>query len=732
MSAIATTRFRVESAKRMAYAINNSLEFFYFFLGKPTAWANEDSPDTPVDNYNAMFNAYSEILAMKKIGTTNHKIGIKRYNWTSGEIYQYFDDKMDIFDYTSVDFKPFYVMNSAFGVYKCLNNASTTTTYEPVQQTFNAATAISANVITITGHGYFTGDKVNYSFSSGTTVVGLTNEASYYVTKTGTDTLKLASSRAYALSSTNLTITSGTGTHTLLQESFNVPAYTPGSDHIAIYVDNVRISSSSFTETTSGVITLSSGIAASTQVVVVEKRIESTVEPTSVVTDNTDSITPLADGYIWKYMFTVSSTNALSFMSTNWIPVDLILSNDSSAQYNLQESAAAGIYNIKVLDSGADYFGATGVVQATGASTVTLDTGATGAASYYNNMAIYIDSGTGSGQLRTISSYAGTTKVATISSAWTTQPTTAHYELTPAVTVSSYTGASGIGRIAYADIGATGSTPGMIKAIKVLSPGQLYQDATATLTSITGSGVELLPILSPSYGHGNDAQKELGAAASIVNCVFDGTETGTIVAQNQFRVTGLIKNPLLEVDSVAASAAGTITLGSSASAANSYYNNMYVTIIKGIGKGQVRKIASYVGATKVGTLSSNWDVNPTVASTYGIIASGTIYNMLTALVYSVKSGTFTNDEEVVQTTSGARGLLVYVDTGATTIYVIATSGTFGNYTITGQTSGQTATISSVTSPSVLKNYDDVILYENRKGVSRSLDQKEDFKVVLEF
>jgi len=60
--------------------------------------------------------------------------------------------------------------------------------------------------------------------------------------------------------------------------------------------------------------------------------------------------------------------------------------------------------------------------QAGGASTVTLDASASAVDDEYNNMAITIVSGTGVGQTRYISDYVGSTKVATVGSAWSTQP----------------------------------------------------------------------------------------------------------------------------------------------------------------------------------------------------------------------------------------------------------------------------------------------------------------------
>jgi len=63
-----------------------------------------------------------------------------------------------------------------------------------------------------------------------------------------------------------------------------------------------------------------------------------------------------------------------------------------------------------------------GTAQAGGASTITLDTGASASDDAYNTMLVYIESGTGAGQERTISDYVGSTKVATVSLAWSTNP----------------------------------------------------------------------------------------------------------------------------------------------------------------------------------------------------------------------------------------------------------------------------------------------------------------------
>lgn len=68
-----------------------------------------------------------------------------------------------------------------------------------------------------------------------------------------------------------------------------------------------------------------------------------------------------------------------------------------------------------------------------------------------------------------------------------------------------------------------------------------------------------------------------------------------------------------------AGGASTITLAAGASAVDDAYKNMTVRITGGTGVGQERKVASYVGATKVATLTLAWTTVPDATSTYDVI-----------------------------------------------------------------------------------------------------------------
>jgi hypothetical protein len=70
-----------------------------------------------------------------------------------------------------------------------------------------------------------------------------------------------------------------------------------------------------------------------------------------------------------------------------------------------------------------------------------------------------------------------------------------------------------------------------------------------------------------------------------------------------------------------AGASSTITLASGASASDSFYSYMYVAITSGTGSGQTRQITSYIGSTKVATVSTAWTTTPDATSVYRIYNS---------------------------------------------------------------------------------------------------------------
>jgi hypothetical protein len=85
---------------------------------------------------------------------------------------------------------------------------------------------------------------------------------------------------------------------------------------------------------------------------------QSSVEPTGV--DTTPQV--YADGYVWKFLYTIGASSASKFLSANFMPVQFVDSTDSSSlavtieQKGIQDAADSGqLAGISVLNSGAGY-----------------------------------------------------------------------------------------------------------------------------------------------------------------------------------------------------------------------------------------------------------------------------------------------------------------------------------------------------------------------------------------
>lgn len=128
----------------------------------------------------------------------------------------------------------------------------------------------------------------------------------------------------------------------------------------------------------------------------------STTKPTGI---STSPITT-ADGYVWKFMFSITTADALKFLTTNYIPVKILSSDDGSAQWDVQAAAVDGaIHVIKVTSGGSGYTGvpsviitgdgvganATAIVTANAVTAITVNTIGSG----YTNATISFSGGSG-------------------------------------------------------------------------------------------------------------------------------------------------------------------------------------------------------------------------------------------------------------------------------------------------------------------------------------------------
>ena len=120
MPAIATSKFRVHNAEQFLEAFSEAAPTnMYFYIGGVSPFVDDNNPPTPTNDTDSIeFVPWRDSIAAKRVKTDDVIQVIDRYNWTSGVVYDYYDDK----DTNLLD-DDFYVITEDYNVYKCLWNA---------------------------------------------------------------------------------------------------------------------------------------------------------------------------------------------------------------------------------------------------------------------------------------------------------------------------------------------------------------------------------------------------------------------------------------------------------------------------------------------------------------------------------------------------------------------------------------------------------------------------------
>ncbi len=385
----------------------------------------------------------------------------------------------------------------------------------------------------------------------------------------------------------------------------------------------------------------------------------STVEPSGVNTIMFDT----DDGYKWKFMYTISGAEALKFVTPHFIPVKKILTDDSSAQFSVQAAAANGaIHVINVTANGTNYIERRNTVAgATSNSIIILDSGASSVDNFFTGQSLFISAGRGSGQIKSIQNYVGELRQVTVDTPFVTTPnSTSSFHVSPKITITG----NGSGATAYANV-----ENGQIKRINIVNTGSLYSRARVTITGSQGSGATATATISPPGGHGSDPVSELYGHNVMLSTKFTGTEGNTFPSDNEFRVIGLVVNPLLTSN------------------------------------GALADDVAYNQTTRLNV------INLTGTLERDEIINGQVSGASARVVY------FANN-----TSSGMTG----------DINVVGIDGVFQNETITGNTSGATGNIIFTVPGDLLPNSGNILYLENISPSVRTFDQTEDIKLTLQY
>ena len=436
--------------------------------------------------------------------------------------------------------------------------------------------------------------------------------------------------------------------------------------------------------------TNSSGTTAST----------STTKPTGTGT----SIISTADGYKWKFMYQIPASDALKFVTPNYIPVDKVrrsngyLANtyDSApgqVQFDVETATAAAgggngaIEVVHLTTRGLQYLGEVGnVASVTNTTTVTITGASLTADDCIVNNDIYFTSGDASGEGGTITDYNGTTKVVTFTPAITAPSATDGYAIGPKVVISG----DGQG----ANVRCTTNSTGGINATAIIAGGNNYSNASISIISNASQSnsfnpsptAVLTPIIGPKGGHGSDAVDELGGFFTLINSRLEYSESNNFTTDNDFRKVGLLAQPKFSNGDFA----NTSVVDQATAAVVSSWNGTAFSVdelVTGATSGATGRVVDFTG-------------NNTIRMT-DIIPSG---NSTTA-GYNGIYGYFTNTEVIAANTVGGGG------SGAS-----ATANGSG----------------AVTGGDLQRFSGDIIYVENRSPISRATDQIEDIKLIIEF
>lgn len=146
MAALVTDQFRILNASNFIESIDNSSNSYYVWVGLPNPdrnngigrnvnWDDGSSPGTPIvpnpiDSFNYSSHYIDTILFGKKVTSSNTRRVIKRIDWARGTKYDMYRHDYSIENPSPISKRyrlydsNYYVMNSEYKVYICIENGS--------------------------------------------------------------------------------------------------------------------------------------------------------------------------------------------------------------------------------------------------------------------------------------------------------------------------------------------------------------------------------------------------------------------------------------------------------------------------------------------------------------------------------------------------------------------------------------------------------------------------------
>jgi hypothetical protein len=725
MGKLVTTNFNSHNAKQFVESLDETANsLYYVFIGKHDPFTetgfNDNTPPTQNNSpENAFYQPYRDMIYGKQVTTSDIKHMIANNEWSANTVYAQYDHR----DGNLKD-KNFFVhvqeANNDYSVFKCLgNNKGTPSIDKPT------ASETSAN------------DDI-------------------YITTTDRYQWKLM--YEIPLSTYNKFVTSKK--IPLIEDSVITSNAVSGA------IDFVTVNSggSRYNSVANGVIKVTN-VGGNSRMIEIESLVSANVTYSQTNTFVSGT-------------FGIERVDLLGKHSNG----DLFDSNNAPNLINNIANAVtieANTSQLRVVDIAGNFFGNTDVVVVRGQTTnatslitdLVSDTSTLSAnTDFYKGSTFYITAGSGAGAAASISEYIVTGSARRVllandqgfaNTTGMIVDTTSRFEITPSVTISG-DGSGAEGRaIVNTSIGA-------IDTIEITKRGQGYTFADATIIGNTGivsslqaNNANVTVIIGPKGGHGSDPINELYSDTVGISVDFANSEGGNIPANNDFRQIGIVKDPLFSNCTI--TLANTLTTDGGTTGGQSFQDEEVVIQTTTGAFGVVSTRAT--GSINLSNVYGQFVTSAAGNTTHRIVGqtsntSSTISDFqtnerstsnfstfdqrfrLTGFAQTTTDAAFSIDEPVIQASTNATGIVHSINTGAGAAVLTITnkkgnwlasdavSGT--DYTFDGSLSGGAGTFQDTAGPDIVPNTGEIVYLENVSPITRSDDQTERIKLMIEF
>jgi hypothetical protein len=263
-----------------------------------------------------------------------------------------------------------------------------------------------------------------------------------------------------------------------------------------------------------------------------------------------------------------------------------------------------------------------------------------------------------------------------------------------------------------------------VDSVTVSSQGSGYTYGNVDLNAggvPTGTSIPKFDvIIPPKGGHGADIYRELGAYNVLMySRIENDNENPDFITGNQIARVGIVQNPELSVGTVLSadkvSALSALRLTGAGYSSATFVADSYITQTVATGTTAVGRVVNYDQIT--GVLKYWQDRSLSGFNTVGTAQTSPKYG------FDLTEFTSSPDIGGTLTIIPSTGSNLVIDTSFTGISAVINNRTY----YLGQTFAN-----GVAGPEVRKHSGNIIYVDNRPSITRSSNQKEDIKVILQF